>query len=211
MDIRDFTQITPWSSPDTYNLIVKAAHDGAAALVASSEGHLLKMVNNVFVRIDVVLGSRWLNNEEVELLPMVNEMDWLNSAGMLTHFWKDPDASQASHSSLNASATSAFTDDVTPARHAAHAGVQEDGKAGFGGAVSSMAAAAVLDSAAAASIANNIGMLAHQDQNMHEAAHECTWDGKDVYMEALEQSPGYKVARALYAEVLRVRKDEEAV
>lgn len=71
-------------------MIVKAAHDGAKALVNSPEGHLLKTVQNVFIRVDIVLATHWLTNDEVLLVPMINEMDWLNSAGMLAAFWKDP-------------------------------------------------------------------------------------------------------------------------
>ena len=38
----------------------------------------------------MVLATHWLTNDEVLLVPMINEMDWLNSAGMLATFWKDP-------------------------------------------------------------------------------------------------------------------------
>ena len=52
----------------------------------------MRTIRNVFVRVDVVLGAQWLSNDEVLLYPMVNEMDWLNSAGMLATFWKEPAA-----------------------------------------------------------------------------------------------------------------------
>lgn len=42
MDRSEFSQITPWPSPDTYSMIIKAAHDGAQALVDSPQGHLLR-------------------------------------------------------------------------------------------------------------------------------------------------------------------------
>ncbi|KAA6426725.1 MAG: hypothetical protein FRX49_03835 [Trebouxia sp. A1-2] len=84
----EFSQLTPWRSPETYDLIIKAAQDGAHAIVNSPEGHFMRTVNNVFIRVDVVLGAQWLSNDEVLLHPMVNEMDWLNSAGMLATFWK---------------------------------------------------------------------------------------------------------------------------
>ena len=71
-------------------MIVKAGHDGAQALINSPEGHLLKTVQNVFIRVDIVLATHWLTDDEALLVPMINEMDWLNSAGMLATFWKDP-------------------------------------------------------------------------------------------------------------------------
>lgn len=86
----EFSQLTPWHSPETYDLIIKAAQDGAQAIVDSPKGHFMRTVNNVFIRVDVVLGAQWLSNDEVLLHPMVNEMDWLNSAGMLATFWKEP-------------------------------------------------------------------------------------------------------------------------
>lgn len=108
-------------------MIVKAGHDGAQALVHSPEGHLLKTVQNVFIRVDIVLAPHWLTDDEVLLVPMINEMDWLNSAGMLATFWKD----------LNTN------------------GVDDDDMGG-------------------------------------------------VFNYLLQKSPGHKVAKALYAEVLRV-------
>ncbi len=86
----EFSQLTPWHSPETYDLIIKAAQDGAQAIVNSPDRHFMRTVNHVFIRVDVVLGAQWLSNEEVLLHPMVNEMDWLNSAGMLATFWKEP-------------------------------------------------------------------------------------------------------------------------
>jgi len=56
----------------------------------------MRTVNNVFIKADVVLGAQWLSNDEVLLHPMVNEMDWLNSAGMLATFWKEPIVSSES-------------------------------------------------------------------------------------------------------------------
>lgn len=110
---------------------MKAGHDGAQALVNSPEGHLLKTVQNVFIRVDIVLAPHWLTDDEVLLVPMINEMDWLNSAGMLATFWKDP--------------------------------LVSDGTGGV------------------------------DDDDM---------DGVFNYL--LKKSPGHKVAKALYAEVLRV-------
>ena len=77
-----------WSAPDVYNMILKAAHDGAQAMINSPSGDLMRMVSNVMVRVDVVLGAQWDSQGKITLWPMVNEMDWLNSAGMLTNFWK---------------------------------------------------------------------------------------------------------------------------
>ena len=78
-----------WSSPEVYEIILKAAHDGAQAMLSSPQGHLLRVVSNVMVRVDVVLGASWNSNGEISLWPIVNEMDWFNSAGMLTSFWSD--------------------------------------------------------------------------------------------------------------------------
>ncbi len=55
----------------------------------SDQGHLMRVVSNVMVRVDVVLGAYWNNQGQISLWPMVNEMDWFNSAGVLTSFWKD--------------------------------------------------------------------------------------------------------------------------
>ena len=90
IDRGDFSQLTPWRSQETYDMIIRAGHDGAKALVGSPEGHLLKTIQNVFIRVDIVLAAHWLTDDEVALVPMINEMDWLNSAGMLATFWKDP-------------------------------------------------------------------------------------------------------------------------
>ena len=73
-------------------MIIRAGHDGAKALINSPEGHLLRTVQNVFIRVDVVLAAYWLTDDEVTLVRMINELDWLNSAGMLAAFWKDPAA-----------------------------------------------------------------------------------------------------------------------
>lgn len=91
IDRGDFSRMTPWPSQATYDLIIKAGHDGAKALVNSPEGHLLKTVH-VFVRVDIVLAAHWLTNDEVALILMINEIAWLNSAGMLAAFWKEPAA-----------------------------------------------------------------------------------------------------------------------
>ena len=90
VDRGDFSQLTPWRSQETYDMIIRAGHDGAKALINSPEGHLLKTIHNVFIRVDIVLAAHWLTDNEVALVPMINEMDWLNSAGMLAAFWKDP-------------------------------------------------------------------------------------------------------------------------
>lgn len=89
IDRGDFSQLAPWRSQDTYDMIIRAGHDGAKALINSPEGHLLTTIQNVFIRVDVVLAAHWLTDDEVALVPMINEMDWLNSAGMLAAFWKD--------------------------------------------------------------------------------------------------------------------------
>ena len=77
-----------WAAPEVYSMILKAAHDGAQAMIDSPHGHLMRMVSNVMVRVDVVLGAQWDPTGHVLLWPMINEMDWFNSAGMMTNFWK---------------------------------------------------------------------------------------------------------------------------
>ena len=74
-------------------MILKAGYDGAQAIMESPRGHLMRMVGNVMVRVDVVLGAQWDSNGQILFRPMINEMDWFNSAGMLSDFWK-PFASQ---------------------------------------------------------------------------------------------------------------------
>ena len=76
-----------WSSPEVYAMIMKAAHDGAQAILASPEGPSMRTVSNIMARIDVVLGAVWEADGQITLWPMVNEMDWFNSAGMLSSFW----------------------------------------------------------------------------------------------------------------------------
>ena len=77
-----------WAAPEVYSMILKAAHDGAQAMIDSPQGHLMRMVSNVMVRVDVALGAQWDPTGQVLLWPMINEMDWFNSAGMLSSFWK---------------------------------------------------------------------------------------------------------------------------
>lgn len=77
-----------WAAPEVYSMILKAAHDGAQAMIDSPQGHLMRMVSDVMVRVDVVLGAQWDPTGQVLLWPMINEMDWFNSAGMLSSFWK---------------------------------------------------------------------------------------------------------------------------
>lgn len=71
-----------------YNMILKAGYDGAQAIMDSPKGHLMRMVGNIMVRVDVVLGAQWDSTGQILLKPMINEMDWFNSAGMLSDFWK---------------------------------------------------------------------------------------------------------------------------
>ena len=220
MDRSEFKQVTPWPSPETYNMILKAAHDGAQALVDSPEGHLLRTVRDVFVRVDVVLGAKWLSDGEVELMPLVNELDWLNSAGMLTHFWRDAksqpetnaeSAPETSESEVVSEAESA------PETHEPKAGSEQDAEidaasvpggclsadAGFAGSPIAAAAAFKNDSQAESSACS----IADVDSSQQVA----DINGEDAYMEALQQSPGYKVARALYAEILKTGRGDHAV
>ena len=83
-----------WNSPDVYAMVLKAAHDGAQAILASPEGPFMRTVSNIMVRVDIVLGAVWEADGQISLWPMVNEMDWFNSAGMLSSFWvsDEPDA-----------------------------------------------------------------------------------------------------------------------
>lgn len=92
-----------WAAPEVYSMILKAAHDGAQAMMDSPKGHLMRMVSNVMVRVDVVLGAQWDHTGQVLLWPMINEMDWFNSAGMMTNFWKGqavPSGSEAGEQEL---------------------------------------------------------------------------------------------------------------
>ena len=90
----DETVTTPWrsfnlwASPEMHSMIVKAAYDGAQAMMNSPSGHLMRMVSNVMVRVDVVLGAQWDSDGQILLWPMINEMDWFNSAAMMSGFWK---------------------------------------------------------------------------------------------------------------------------
>ena len=45
----------PWHAPELYNQIVQAGLDGARAMANFDNGRL-RMVSNVYVRVDVVLG-----------------------------------------------------------------------------------------------------------------------------------------------------------
>ena len=46
-----------WSSPGVFQMILKAAHDEAQAMLSSPQGHLLRVVGNFMVRVDVVLSA----------------------------------------------------------------------------------------------------------------------------------------------------------
>lgn len=77
-----------WASPQMYSMILEAAYDGAQAITNSPSGHLMHMVSNVMIRVDVVLGAQWDSDGQILLWPMINEMDWFNSAAMMSSFWK---------------------------------------------------------------------------------------------------------------------------
>ena len=47
-----------------FQMILKAAHDGAQAMLSSPQGHLLRVVSNVMVKVDVVLGASWNSSGE---------------------------------------------------------------------------------------------------------------------------------------------------
>ena len=98
-----------WSSPNVFKLLLQAAHDGAQAIMSSTDGHLMRVISNVMVRVDVVLGATWDSSGQISLWPMVNEMDWFNSAGMLTSFWKDSTVSDDPTSSTGGEAEDAVT------------------------------------------------------------------------------------------------------
>ena len=191
MDRSEFSQVTPWPSPDTYNMILKAAHDGAQALVESPQGHLLRTVRDVFIRVDIVLGAKWVNDEEVELMPMINEMDWLNSAGMLTHFWKDADFGDEVLGSINYLGAESASIDAVPLVATAEAGAEAGAEAdGTDAAASSRGSQGTAD-----------GVLSQGTDGCNE----------DVYLRALQESHGYRVAHALHAEILNTwRADKES-
>lgn len=177
-------------------MILKAAHDGAEALVKSPRGHLLRTLSHVFVRVDVVLSARWLSDEEVKLMPMVNEMDWLNSAGMLTHFWKDaelPDLPAGSCANADA-ATNSSNGNVEFALEGDHAD-----------AILTADPAAKSDShlGVAASAASPVSVECSTDTVLRGAGSSMY----DVYEQALKHSHGYPVAHALHAEILETWRE----
>lgn len=210
MDRSEFSQVTPWPSPETYHMILKAAHDGAQALVDSPEGHLLRTVRDVFVRVDVVLGAKWLNDGEVELMPLVNEMDWLNSAGMLTHFWRDAKSEPETNAESPPEAESAAE------THESKAGSEQDAKIDAasvpGECLSADAGVAGSLTATAAAFKNVIQAesSACRIADVDSSQQVADINGEDAYMKALQQSPGYKVARALYAEILQTGRGSHA-
>ena len=78
-----------WSSPGVFQMILKAAHDGAQAMLLFPRDSFCVWSAMLWLRVDVVFGASWNSSWEITLWPMVNEMDWLNSAGMLSSFWMD--------------------------------------------------------------------------------------------------------------------------
>ena len=119
----------------------------------------------------MVLGAHWLSDEEVELVPMVNEMDWLNSAGMLTHFWAESPAPQASDSPTDAAADAPSH---VASDSAATPGPSDDAEA----AGSSMS-----------------GSADSRNGDTHEL--------QQGLSKPVRRSHGYKVAQALYGEILQ--------
>ena len=101
-DAMRYRSYESWDAPEMYNMILKAGYDGAQAIMDSPKGHLMRMVGNIMVRVDVVLGALWDSTGHILLSPMINEMDWFNSAGMLSNFWKGtlPFASEGQERSL---------------------------------------------------------------------------------------------------------------
>ncbi|KAK9813200.1 hypothetical protein WJX72_010477 [[Myrmecia] bisecta] len=78
----------PWECPELYDMIVKAARDGAQAMARSARfGAALPTVRHVFARVDVVMAAYYVG-DEMFVVPVINEMDWLNSAGTMLPAWK---------------------------------------------------------------------------------------------------------------------------
>jgi hypothetical protein len=43
-------------------------------------------VANMYARMDVVLGVYW-EDDRMFVQPLINEMDWFNSAGVMMRYW----------------------------------------------------------------------------------------------------------------------------
>ncbi|CAL8472050.1 g11592 [Coccomyxa elongata] len=77
----------PWHCPELYQKLVDAALSGAHAMAAYGNGSLTT-VAQMFVRVDVVLGTYW-DDEGANMFvePLINEMDWFNSASQMIPHW----------------------------------------------------------------------------------------------------------------------------
>lgn len=85
-------------SPKIYNLLLSSARDGAKALRVrrTVDGSPLHSTNDVFIRVDVLLAMPWNESSgRREVVPRINEMDWLNSAALIMGLWdKSPEANR---------------------------------------------------------------------------------------------------------------------
>jgi hypothetical protein len=64
-------------------------------------------VANMYARMDVVLGVYWKEDGKMYVQPLINEMDWFNSAGVMMRYW-------AVNSTLEAAAAAAGPKLVRP-------------------------------------------------------------------------------------------------
>ncbi|CAK0779312.1 hypothetical protein CVIRNUC_004740 [Coccomyxa viridis] len=75
----------PWPNQPLHRLIVNAALSGARAMAAHEDG-ALSSVAHMYARMDVVLGVYW-EGGRMFAQPLINEMDWFNSAGVMMRYW----------------------------------------------------------------------------------------------------------------------------
>lgn len=60
-------------------------------------------VSNMFVRVDVVLAVYWSDDgQEMFAQPMINEMDWFNSAAQMIPHWPSNSSEEAVQASWGA-------------------------------------------------------------------------------------------------------------
>lgn len=63
----------------------------------------------MFVRVDVVLAVYWSDDgKEMFAQPMINEMDWFNSAAQMIHHWPSNSSQEALASSWGARLAKSF-------------------------------------------------------------------------------------------------------
>ncbi|EIE23594.1 hypothetical protein COCSUDRAFT_63121 [Coccomyxa subellipsoidea C-169] len=90
---------SPWPCPELYQIFVDAALSGARAMAAHHNGSLTT-VARMFARVDVALGTHWdESGENMFVEPLINEMDWFNSASQMIAHWETDDSLDGQKSS----------------------------------------------------------------------------------------------------------------